>query len=73
MKKELMIMLVIFLILTLGMHHKEWFSMPIEHISNLSHAGAYGVGAIHPVVFTFVVYVLLWVPRGILKLFIKKV
>ncbi len=72
MKKELIVVLVVFLVLTLGMHHKEWFSMPIEHLSNLPHAGAYGVGFIHPVVFTLAVYLILWIPRGIAKAFKKK-
>lgn len=69
MKKELLILVVVFLVLTLGMHHKEWFSYPLEHLGNLPNAGAYGVGFMHPLVFTFVIYIVLWVPRGIAKLF----
>ena len=69
MKKELSIMGIVFLILTLGMHHKEWFSHPIEHIMNLPSAGAYGIGFIHPLVFTVLVYLILWIPRGAMKLF----
>jgi hypothetical protein len=69
MKKELWILVVVFLVLTLGMHHKEWFSHPLEHLGNLPNAGAYGVGAIHPLIFTFVIYLVLWIPRGIAKLF----
>jgi hypothetical protein len=53
------------------MHYKEFLSIPIEHLNNLSHAGAYGIGFIHPLVFTFIIYLLLWIPRGIYKL-IKK-
>ncbi|RXJ57893.1 hypothetical protein [Candidatus Marinarcus aquaticus] len=68
MKRELIIFVGIFLILTLGMHHKEWFSHPIEHLQHLPNAGAYGIGAIHPLVFTLVVYVMGWVPRGIYRL-----
>ena len=33
--KEFVIYLIIFLLLTLGMHYKEWFSHPFEHISSL--------------------------------------
>lgn len=72
MKKELMVLLGIFLFLAIGMHFKEWISHPIDHIMALPHSGAYGVGAIHPVVFTLAVYIILWIPRGIMKLFKKK-
>ncbi len=67
MKREFLIVLSVFLILTLGMHHKEWFSAPIEHIANLPHAGAYGIGFIHPLVFTLAIYLILWLPRLIVK------
>ena len=70
--KELYIFLGIFLFLTLGMHHKEWLNYPLEHLSNLSQAGAYGLGVIHPFVFTLLIYILLWLPRLIIKYFRKK-
>jgi len=69
MKKEIIILVAIFLVLTLGMHHQQWLSYPIEHLSNLSTSGAYGIGAIHPIVFTLAVYIILSIPRGIVKLF----
>ena len=69
MKRELFVLGVVFLILTLGMHHEQWFSHPLEHMKNLPHAGAYGIGAIHPLLFSAVVYLLLWIPRGVVKLF----
>ncbi|MFA7082941.1 MAG: hypothetical protein WC141_00235 [Arcobacteraceae bacterium] len=69
MKKELFIVGVVFLILTLGMHHQEWISHPIEHLMRLPNAGAYGIGAIHPLLFTVAVYLILWIPRGVVKLF----
>lgn len=69
MKKELLVLGVIFLILSLGMHHKQWLSHPIEHLLNLSSSGAYGVGSVHPLVFTIAIYLILWVPRGVVKLF----
>jgi uncharacterized membrane protein len=71
-KKELIIFGIVFLISTLGMHHKEWFSHPVEHLMHLPNAGAYGVGAIHPIIFTLVIYLLVWIPRGIVRLFRKK-
>jgi hypothetical protein len=72
MKKELIIILVIFLVATLGMHHKEWFSHPIAHIMHLPKAGAFGFGAFHPIIFTVLIYAILWIPRGIINLFKKK-
>ncbi len=72
MNKELKIIIGIFLFLAIGMHFKEWISHPIDHLLALPHAGAYGIGAIHPVVFTLAVYLILWIPRGIMKLFKKK-
>lgn len=58
MKKELIIFLVIFLFLAIGMHFKEWISHPIEHIVALPIAGAYGLGAVHPLIFTLLVYLI---------------
>jgi hypothetical protein len=72
LKKELIVFGIIFLIATLGMHHKEWFSHPVEHLLSLPHAGAYGIGMVHPIVFTLVIYLIVWIPRGIVKLFKKK-
>jgi hypothetical protein len=71
MKKELSIFVGIFLFLAIGMHFKEWISHPLEHIMALPSAGAYGIGAIHPLVFTVVVYVIFVMLRGIVRLFIK--
>jgi hypothetical protein len=74
MKKELIVLFVIFIILSVGMHYEEWLSHPILHLKQLPSSGAYGIGAIHPLVFTLIVYILIWIPRGIFKLFkgIKK-
>lgn len=66
--KEFYIFIVLFLFLTLGMHHNEWFSYPIEHLKNLSTAGAYGLGSLHPLIFTLIIYLLYWLPRGLIKL-----
>ena len=69
MKKELLILIGVFFILTLSIHFKELIINPFEHILNLSKAGAYGFGAIHPVVFTSIVYVIVLIPRFVAKLF----
>ncbi|MDM5272595.1 hypothetical protein PGH07_10475 [Sulfurovum sp. zt1-1] len=69
MKKELIIFIGIFLFLAIGMHFKEWTSHPIEHLEALPHAGAYGIGAIHPLVFTVILYLIVALFRGIIKLF----
>ena len=68
MKKELMIFLGIFLFLAIGMHFSEWTSHPIEHIMALPGAGAYGLGAFHPLIITFAIYAVLGLLRGIAKL-----
>ncbi len=72
MKKELIIFIGLFLFLAIGMHFKEWTSHPIEHIIALPTAGAYGIGAFHPLVFTIALYLLIAIGRGIVKLFSKK-
>ena len=73
LKRELIIFIGLFLFLAIGMHFSEWLSHPIEHLMNIQHGGAFGVpGYIHPFVFTLVVYILVWIPRGIVKLFSKK-
>jgi len=69
MKKELSIFLAIFLVLAIGMHFKEWIDHPVEHLTALPNAGAYGIGAMHPLVFTLIVYLLFVGGRGIVRLF----
>ena len=70
-KKELTIFIGIFLFLAIGMHFKEWISHPIEHVISLPEAGAYGIGPVHPLVFTVAAYLIIGVFRGIFKLFKK--
>ena len=72
MKKELLIYLSIMVVLTMTIHYKELIAHPVEHILNLSNSGAYGLGAIHPLVFSMVVYVLVFIPRFISKLLKSK-
>jgi hypothetical protein len=68
MKKELYIFIGIFLFLAIGMHFKEWISSPLDHIASLPHAMAYGMGALHPLIFTVVVYILFTIFRSIVRL-----
>ena len=72
MKKELYIFMGIFLFLATLMHFKEWTTYPIDQIVALPSSGAYGLGAIHPLIFTFVVYLLCVLIRGVFR-GIKKV
>lgn len=71
MKKELTIFMGLFLFLAIGMHFKEWTSHPIDHLMALPAAGAYGIGAFHPLVFTIALYVVFVLLRGISRLFTK--
>jgi Na+/H+ antiporter NhaC len=68
MKKELYIFVAIFLFLTIGMHFEEWMSHPIDHIRSLPDSGAYGIGALHPLVFALAIYMVIWVFRAIFAL-----
>ena len=69
MKKELLIYFIIFVVLTITIHFSELITHPFEHILNLSKSGAYGLGAIHPIIFTIIVYVIVLIPRFVVKLF----
>lgn len=68
MKKEMMIFFGIFLFLAIGMHFQEWLSHPIEHVMALPKAGAYGIGPLHPLVFTLIVYIVFVIFRSIYRL-----
>jgi len=72
MKKEFLIIVSISLILTILIHYTEFLEHPIEHIKLLSSSSAYGFGSFHPIIFTLIIYILLWIPRLILQLFIRK-
>ena len=72
MKKEIIIFIGIFLFLAIGMHFAQWTQYPIDHLMNLPHASAYGLGPEHPIVFTLIVYVIVGIPRVIAKMFRKK-
>ncbi len=68
MKKEIYIFIGIFLFLAIGMHFKEWTNYPLEHILALPSAGAYGMGAAHPLIFTLIGYVVFVIFRSIIRL-----
>jgi len=55
LKRELILFLVIFLLLT-GLQHPDIFTDPIARFEKLPEAGAYGFGMFHPLVFTLFVY-----------------
>lgn len=57
---ELSVYLGIFLFLAMGMHHKAWFSQPVEHIRALSQSD---FGPWHPFFFTLGAYLLIGVIR----------
>ena len=73
MKKQLFIFLGIFLFLAIGMHFSEWTSHPIKHITAFPKAGAYGLGMIHPIIFTLIGYaistIILWLGSMIKRIF----
>lgn len=66
-----MIFIGIFLFLAIGMHFDAWISHPIAHIQALPSAGAYGIGSIHPLVFTVAVYLIIAFFRVLIHLFKK--
>jgi hypothetical protein len=67
MKKELYIFLGIFLFLSVGVHLKEWVAHPIDQIMALSSSAALGLGEWHPLIFSFLAYLVVWVFRLIGK------
>lgn len=67
-KKELKIFLVILVILSILMHYEEFLTHPISHILALQNSGAYGLGIYHPLIFTFLVYIVFLIPRVFFKI-----
>lgn len=66
-KKEIVIYLSLFVLLSLAVHNSVWFSHPIEHISGLfSHGMPY-----HPFLYTFIAYIIIVILRVFVSL-IKK-
>jgi hypothetical protein len=75
MKKELSIFIILFLFLSIVVHFEAWMSHPIDQIKALPQGGALGLGEWHPLVFTFLAYLVVWVfrliGRGAKKIFGK--
>jgi preprotein translocase subunit SecG len=72
LKKEIWILLIIFLFLTLLFHNKEFIEYPLNQIENLPNSSVYGLGYWHPLIFTLFVYMIFLVPRLVFKLFKRK-
>jgi hypothetical protein len=72
MKKQLSLFLGLFLLLAIGYHIEEWIEHPYAHLMGIS-GGGFGLGVIHPLVFSFAVYmvvmVILWLGNMIKKIF----
>jgi hypothetical protein len=65
LKRELFVFFILFILLSLSIHYKEWFIDPIGHISSLSSSP---LGLWHPFVLTLVVYVIVLVVRVVIHL-----
>ena len=72
MRKEIWMIIIIFIILSITFHNKEFIEYPLEHLNNLPNSGAYGLGYYHPIVFTLFVYIVILIPLLIYKLFTRK-
>jgi len=66
MKKELLIYLAILFVLSVATH-PDFITHPITRIENLPHSGAYGLGVLHPLVFSFIIYFLIFIIRFVIK------
>lgn len=53
------------------MHYKEFLEYPLQHLKNFPNSGAYGLGMLHPIVFTAIVYIVLLLPRLMIRFFKK--
>jgi len=69
MKKEFLIFFILLILFSLIIHFNEFVNYPITHIKNLLDCTVYGLGFLHPIVFVLVIYILIWIPRGIVRFF----
>lgn len=69
LKREIIIYLALFIIASFVMHYSIWLSAPIEHIKNLTH----NVFPLHPLVYTFGCYIVLWLLRLVLEPLFREV
>ena len=66
-KKEFFIFISIFLFLALGMHMNQWIAHPFQHLHNLTtHKMPY-----HPLLYTFLVYLLIGILRIVFNIVAK--
>ncbi|QKJ21562.1 hypothetical protein [Poseidonibacter lekithochrous] len=70
-KKEFIVFIGTFIILSLLMHFAEFLSFPLTHINNLGTSGAYGFGSFHPLIFTLLIYIVIFIPRFIYRSIFK--
>ena len=67
-KKELIIFIFCFAILSFGMHYKEFLEYPLSHIQSLPNSP---LGIFHPLYLTFILYLIIAFIRFI-SLFVMK-
>lgn len=67
-KKELIIFIVLFVLLSFGMHYKEFLEYPLGHIQNLPNSA---LGIFHPLYLTFILYLIMLLIRFIFLFMIK--
>lgn len=72
MKKELLIFVLLFFVLALSVHMRQWIEHPLTHLHNL----ATNKNPYHPLLFTFIIYLFIGIVRsivyGIKKLFKRR-
>ena len=73
MKKEVVIWFVCFILLSVVMHFDEWMSDSVAHMLKLETSGAYGLGFLHPIIFTSMVYFMIVIPKLIIRAFKNKI
>ncbi len=64
LKKEFIIFSVLFIVFSFLMHKDMWLSMPLDHLSNLSHHTM----PYHPLLYVFLIYLIIAILRGLFKL-----
>ena len=66
--KELIIFLGLIVFLSLIVHMKHWIHSPIEHFTHLKTSQ---FGMLHPIYFSFMIYLVLLVLRGLYNFIMK--
>lgn len=66
-RKEIILFIVLFVVLSLIIHADKWFSAPLEHLSLLvKHPLPY-----HPFLYTFLIFALIYIIVTIVRVIIK--